>query len=45
MPRVAGRTAVRVQAEGDAPAPGKHGGLTYDKSKALAGDINSGNYR
>lgn len=44
MPSLARRTPVRMMAEGDAPAS-KHGGLTYDKSKALAGDANSSNYR
>lgn len=36
------RTPVRMMAE---EGGSKHGGLTYDKSKALAGDVNSSNYR
>lgn len=37
------RTPVRMMAEGEGGS--KHGGLVYDKSKALAGDANSSNYR
>lgn len=43
MPTLARRTPVRMMADGEGGS--KHGGLTYDKSKALAGDANSSNYR
>lgn len=43
MPTLARRTPVSMMAEGEGGS--KHGGLVYDKSKALAGDINSSNYR
>ncbi|KAM3576841.1 hypothetical protein VYU27_001207 [Nannochloropsis oceanica] len=42
-PCAPGRRLPVCMAEGEAPS--KHGGLTYNKEKAMAGDINSGNYR